>query len=150
MLSRDDLKKVARAGITESQAVLNLAETLISRTEFRMQHCVRCHEDYDPSNTGDSDCVQETHDDTNGMIRCRGEGGWDDFQYPCCEKMQDDSSRCFEGYHISKYTDGDAYWGDDNLEEMNEDGDCSKCNPEEDSEEEDEDKEEEEDVIVIE
>ena len=143
-LVRGDLEKVARAGITESPAALNLAKTLISMTESRMLHCVRCHENFDPHHTGNTDCVMEGHDDTNGMIRCRSQEGYDAFAHPCCEKMEDDYDPCFAGPHISTYEYGD-YWGDFDLEEINQDGDCSKCNPEDD----DDDEEKEEDVIVI-
>ena len=141
-LVRGDLEKVARAGITESPAALNLAKTLISMTESRMLHCVRCHENYDPS-TNSNGCVMDDHDEGEGMIRCN-RGGWDAFKYSCCKKYEDDSSPCFVGPHIEKYGDGGRYWDDDSLEETNKEGDCPVCNGDDDKDDEDDDDEEEE------
>jgi hypothetical protein len=142
-LSKVALEDVARVGITESsEAALKLAKFLLSAKDSRMLHCVRCHENYDPS-TNSNGCVMDDHDEGEGMIRCN-RGGWDAFKYSCCKKYEDDSSPCFVGPHIEKYGDGGRYWDDDSLEETNKEGDCPVCNGDDDKDDEDDDDEEEE------
>jgi hypothetical protein len=147
-LEKDDLVKIAKVGIESSEAAFNMAKTLVYERESRLLHCVRCHENYDPRHCGDADCVMDEHEEDEGMIRAgRNSSGWDEFAYPCCEKMEDDYGPCFKGHHISDCEAGGGYWNDDNLQDLNEEGDCSECNAngEEEEEEEDEEEEEEED-----
>lgn len=129
-LSKPDLEKVARAGITESEAALNLARDLLDERNGRILHCVRCHKDYDPLHGGNKDCVMEEHDED-------GLGNWEGgmasssaLTWSCCGKSEDYNGPCFEGPHMSVYGDG-GYWRDDELEEVNESGFCSTCQGEE-------------------
>lgn len=153
-LQRDALLAIAKSAIQSPNApeeTLQLASQFVSQRANRMLHCVRCHDDYDPNYAGKKDCVMEDHDEGGGMIRVPGEGGWDEFAWPCCEKMEDSGEPCFEGSHISSWAEGGAYWRDDDPC----DEECSKCNPEKESDEEDSDesesdvKEEGKKVIVI-
>jgi hypothetical protein len=128
-LGKSDLEKLARAGIVESEATLNLARDLLDQRHTRVLHCVRCHEDYDRKHAGHKDCVMEEHDE-DGLSKEAGPGTSFVFKWSCCGKSEDDSGPCYEGPHMHVYGEG-SYWRDDELEEMNEDGFCSKCNREE-------------------
>ena len=127
MLSRDTLLQIAESALESSslsEVTLQLASRLVSQRAARMLHCVRCHEDYDPDYAGPRDCVMEDHDESEGMIRMGGPGGWDRFAWPCCNKMEHDNEPCFEGQHISDFSDGGHYWKDDILAENDSFDDC--------------------------
>jgi hypothetical protein len=128
-LGKSDLEQLARAGIVESEAILNLARDLLDQRNSRVLHCVRCHQDYDPKHAGDKDCVMEEHDE-DGLSKEEGPGTSFVIKWSCCGKSVDDNGPCFVGPHMHVYGEG-SYWRDDELEEMNEDGDCSKCNRDE-------------------
>ncbi|CAB9523604.1 expressed unknown protein [Seminavis robusta] len=142
-LRHDQLLELAQMGIRHCPRVCKHAAKLLKKQSNRRLHCVRCHEDYDPNYAGNKDCKFDVHDESEGMINIgRGpDGGFDRFQWPGCENIEDeDEDPCFEGSHISDWSQGGDYWMDEHMEKgtplpgENDDDDdddsinwCSKC-----------------------
>lgn len=129
-LRRAKLEAVAAAAIQSSSAAVRAAALEITENEqdSHFQHCVRCHEDFDPDTSGPYDCVMENHDEQNGMIEVGNSGM--EYIYPCCH-LDDGDGPCWTGSHLAswenvkvtqidkgqtytKFNDG-GYWGDQEL-----------------------------------
>ena len=140
-LRREQLLELAQLGICQSAAVMDRAKKLLKKRDFRLEHCVRCHEDYDPDQAGYRDCKFDVHDEYEGLINLGcGRTGFDEYQWPCCGQVEGDEDRpCFEGPHITDWSQGGQYWMDEQMmtgtkEDEDDDDDddstawCSTCN----------------------
>jgi hypothetical protein len=74
-LRRSVLEAVATAAICSSNEAVWAAEKVINQKSVTLvskQHCLRCHEDFDPDDP--SDCKMEEHDENNGMVEADNSG----------------------------------------------------------------------------
>ena len=98
-MPRKELEAVAKAALEASDEAIVAATTIIEASQKRLIHCKRCHTSFDPDYAGKNDCVVEGHDDSQYQ-RVRVPGGFDDFQYGCCGKMEDEGGPCWTGPHL--------------------------------------------------
>ena len=67
-LTRSTLEAIAAAALRSSNEAVNAAEKVLHTKKSTLLHCLRCHEDFDPSVQGSDQCIMEDHDENNGMI----------------------------------------------------------------------------------
>ena len=68
-----------------------------------------------PKYASDKDCKFDFHNEAAGMPNVgRGPGtSWDRFKWECCGQIDgEDEETCFEGHHISDWSEGGDYWKD--------------------------------------
>lgn len=123
-LRRSQLEEVAKAAVESSDEAFQAAAKVLV-VEKTLQHCVRCHEDYDPENSSGHSCAMEEHDEDNGMIESGKSGRvW---LWPCCEQDEATADYCWIGSHISSWEDGDDYWKDEEMVKAWKHRDTSEC-----------------------
>ena len=97
-LRRKQLEAIAEAAIKSCDKARLAASKVLHQSSF-LQHCVRCHEDFDPDVSSSWKCIMEGHDTNNGMIET-GTNYGKDWLYPCCLKYDDSDEPCWIGRHI--------------------------------------------------
>lgn len=112
-LRRAMLEKAAAAAILSSSVAAQAAADSLrmnkshdgDSSDNHFQHCVRCHEDFDPDTAGPYDCIMEEHDENNGMIEV-GTSGLN-YMYPCCHQ-EDDDGPCWTGSHLVSWEEAEV------------------------------------------
>ena len=100
-LSRSTLEAVAKASLESSPTAVSAAEKVLATKKVTLQHCLRCHEDFDPEDY--SMCTMYEHDQNNGLIESGTSGMC--WLNPCCLKDEDSGEPCWTGTHVTSWSE---------------------------------------------
>lgn len=138
-LRRKQLEAIAEAAIKSCDKAKLAASKVLHHKSSYLQHCVRCHEDFDPDVSSSWQCITEGHDTNNGMIETGNNYG-KDWLYPCCLKYHDSEEPCWIGRHLLTWNEftpaeepylvdrpSEDYWNDKNLAEKWSRQECVAC-----------------------
>mmetsp|Transcript_433 Transcript_433/g.646 ORF Transcript_433/g.646 Transcript_433/m.646 type:complete len:186 (+) Transcript_433:176-733(+) len=111
ILQRSTLEEVAEAALRSSDEAVSAAEKILSQKRKVLIHCLRCHEDFDPSKSGYSSCTM--HDHSGELIECSNSGL--DYIHGCCLKSEDSDEPCWIGSHVTEWSEFSTkekeHWG---------------------------------------